>query len=103
MYFRLNSELQYSVVCLLEGVSLIVAPLTGHIYGYIAVMTLQAGSRGFIDTGKSSHTSFSSRVRKNTSYNLQGKRHCDTCIQSANNINVIIVFLEYSLKCKNTF
>ena len=51
--FRLNSELQFALFSLLEGVPLIIAPYYRDVIFFISALVCHGVARGFIDTGKS--------------------------------------------------
>lgn len=54
LFDRLNQEIQFAIVCLIEGVATALAPWMPNLYGYYAVMSVQSLAHGYINTGTQS-------------------------------------------------
>ena len=50
IFDRTNKEFEFTVAVIAQALATIVAPFVGHLYAFIAILTLQAVSQGFIDT-----------------------------------------------------
>jgi MFS family permease len=52
VYDRVNHELAFTVANMVEALATIIAPFTGSLYPFIAVLMFQSLAQGFIDAGK---------------------------------------------------
>ena len=48
---RFDSELQFSIACLLESLSLMAAPWSSDVYGFMAACAVTGFAMAYIDTG----------------------------------------------------
>ena len=72
LFDRFNQELQFAIGCLVEGLAIVLAPFSPHVYYYYAAMATQTLAHGYINTGLQSFLLGLWEGRKHKSPIMQG-------------------------------